>query len=285
MAKGYRTITSTRLLVLAVILAGILVLNGDKILNGIQEQADSAMNQTMAALANPTDVAINGNKAVTYYTNEGDKKSTPTFSDRYIPDELLASTPEEARYILYITRSAYIVGQYGTTGGFATQQSVKAEVLDRTTNTIVSYKIFYGSAPASSSRGGIGRSGGEASAREIRDWIRTTLTAINSRPVDTSGQTGITVHARVPEGWEQPGCWAWSSETGEDVFAAWPGEEMGITGNWYTIDLPGWVNYVIINANDGTAQTADLSVEKGRDLWLLVYGPDDVGVFYEEPAE
>lgn len=95
----------------------------------------------------------------------------------------------------------------------------------------------------------------------------------------------VTVHARVPAGWERPGCWAWSSQTGEDVFAAWPGREMGITGNWYTIELPAWVDYVIINANDGTVQTGDIWVEQGRDVWFLVYGSEDVEMSYMEPTE
>lgn len=94
----------------------------------------------------------------------------------------------------------------------------------------------------------------------------------------------ITVHALVPEDWSNPGCWAWK-DGGEDAFAAWPGEAMARGVDWYTLQVPGWVNSVIINANDGTVQTADLAVEPGVDIWVHVVNADYAFVHYEEPAQ
>ena len=55
-------------------------------------------------------------------------------------------------------------------------------------------------------------------------------------------------------------------------------------GDWYTIQVPGWINSVIINGNEGTVQTTDLSVETGKDVWIVVTGPENAAVSYEAPA-
>ena len=53
---------------------------------------------------------------------------------------------------------------------------------------------------------------------------------------------------------------------------------------WYSIEVPGWINSIIINANEGTIQTSDLSVEVGKDVWIVVTDPENAVVSYEEPA-
>ena len=93
----------------------------------------------------------------------------------------------------------------------------------------------------------------------------------------------ITVHAQVPADWSAPNCWAWSAPDGTNAFSAWPGDALTQDGNWYTIEVPGWINSVIINGNEGTVQTADLSVEAGKDIWVVVADPENAAVSYEEP--
>lgn len=39
---------------------------------------------------------------------------------------------------------------------------------------------------------------------------------------------------------------------------------------WFTAKAPTWVNSVIVNGNEGTVQTADISIE-GKELWITVY--------------
>lgn len=95
----------------------------------------------------------------------------------------------------------------------------------------------------------------------------------------------ITVHAKVPADWAAPSCWAWSAPDGTNAFATWPGEAMTQNGDWYEITVPGWINSVIINANEGSVQTTDLSVETGKDLWIVVTDPETVTVTYEEPED
>lgn len=94
----------------------------------------------------------------------------------------------------------------------------------------------------------------------------------------------ITVHAQVPADWSAPSCWAWSAPDGTNAFNAWPGEALTQEVDWYTIEVPGWINSVIINANEGSVQTTDLSVEAGKDIWVVVTDPENAAVYYEEPV-
>ncbi len=94
----------------------------------------------------------------------------------------------------------------------------------------------------------------------------------------------ITVHTQVPADWADPCCWAWSAPDGTNAFTAWPGEAFAKDGDWYTIEVPGWINSVIINANEGGIQTTDLSVDAGKDVWVVVTDPENAIVSYEEPA-
>ena len=93
----------------------------------------------------------------------------------------------------------------------------------------------------------------------------------------------VTVHVQVPADWAEPCCWAWSAPDGTNAFAAWPGEALVQEGDWYTIQVPGWINSVIINANGGTVQTTDLSVETGKELWIAVENAETAQVAYEAP--
>ncbi len=94
----------------------------------------------------------------------------------------------------------------------------------------------------------------------------------------------VTIHAQVPADWAGPCCWAWSAPDGTNAFTAWPGEPMAEEDGWYAIQAPGWINSVIINGNEGSVQTADLSVEPGSELWIVVTDPENAEVFYEAPA-
>ncbi|MDE5932945.1 MAG: hypothetical protein K2H40_10765, partial [Lachnospiraceae bacterium] len=45
------------------------------------------------------------------------------------------------------------------------------------------------------------------------------------------------------------------------------------------------INSVIVNGNEGGVQTTDISVETGKDIWLVVTGAETYEVFYEKPAD
>lgn len=99
-----------------------------------------------------------------------------------------------------------------------------------------------------------------------------------------SAEDMITVHAKAPSDWLLPCLWAWSAPDGTNVFANWPGEELVLDGDWYVMDVPNWVNSVIVNGNLGAVQTTDISVDAGKDIWVVVKSADEYELFYEEPA-
>lgn len=94
----------------------------------------------------------------------------------------------------------------------------------------------------------------------------------------------ITVHAYVPLEWKTVNLWAWLDPDGTNAFDTWPGKAMTEADGWYALEAPGWINSVIINANEGGVQTTDLSVESGKDVWVVVTDAENASVSYEQPA-
>lgn len=93
----------------------------------------------------------------------------------------------------------------------------------------------------------------------------------------------VTVHVKAPADWENPNLWAWSAPDGTNVFASWPGEAFEEQDGWLVKEIPGWVNSIIVNGNDGSVQTSDISIDTEKDVWVVVAGPEDYEVTYEEP--
>ena len=101
---------------------------------------------------------------------------------------------------------------------------------------------------------------------------------------DKAAVEDITVHVQAPADWAEPHLWAWSAPDGTNVFSTWPGEalEEGENG-WLTKTIPGWVNSIIVNGNEGSVQTSDISIETGKDVWLQVQDAENFTLSYEEP--
>lgn len=95
----------------------------------------------------------------------------------------------------------------------------------------------------------------------------------------------VTVHVKAPSDWSAPCLWAWSAPDGTNVFSTWPGEALEESDGWLVKEVPGWVNSIIINANEGGVQTTDLSVETEKDIWVVVTDAENAEVFYEEPQD
>lgn len=101
---------------------------------------------------------------------------------------------------------------------------------------------------------------------------------------DKEEVANVTVHVMAPADWATPCLWAWSAPDGTNVYTTWPGEPLEeVENGWLTKEIPGWVNSVIVNGNEGSVQTSDISVEAGKELWLVVNGPEEYEVSYEEP--
>lgn len=94
----------------------------------------------------------------------------------------------------------------------------------------------------------------------------------------------IKVSVKVPSDWLLPCLWAWSAPDGTNLFANWPGQELTQEGDWYTYEIPAWVNSIIVNGNLGSVQTGDISIES-MDIWVEVEDADTYYLYYEEPAK
>jgi len=92
----------------------------------------------------------------------------------------------------------------------------------------------------------------------------------------------IIVYVQAPEDWNFPCLWAWSKD-GQNAFENWPGNQMIKDDNnpgWYYIYVPGFVDSVIVNANDGSIQTSDYAVE-GKNAWITISSPETVKVSFD----
>lgn len=96
-----------------------------------------------------------------------------------------------------------------------------------------------------------------------------TITPANGEDDATGTTDTVTVHAQVPADWTDVAVYVWDPNGTYDV--AWPGAVMtkGSDG-WYTAEIPAWAANVIINNNGNGAQTQDMSVTTGHDLWIVV---------------
>jgi len=101
-----------------------------------------------------------------------------------------------------------------------------------------------------------------------------------------AAEENIIIYVEVPEEWNEPSLWAWS-EDGTNAYDAWPGEKLiedTTNEGWYYQYVPSWVSSVIVNANEGTVQTAELKTES-KDSWVVVSGPEDATVSHDQMTE
>ena len=93
------------------------------------------------------------------------------------------------------------------------------------------------------------------------------------------------VYAQVDASWENPCILAGEYPSGKNAFASWPGRAMKANENgWYAAKVPAWCNCVIINANDGAVQTADIKDLDPADLWITVGADAALDVPYDDPT-
>lgn len=96
---------------------------------------------------------------------------------------------------------------------------------------------------------------------------------------------GVVVHAQVPADWTEAYVYSWIKD-GQGP--AWPGSAMTQDGDWW-IGSADVANNQLIISNNGTPQTVDLTVEAGKEVWVIVTEAGDDGkffadVYHEDPA-
>lgn len=237
---------------------------------------------SMSALSDPDSIPVSGSKIVTYLDNKLDRDTTPLFSTEYVPEDWQTDIPEVVRYILYCEKYGEYAGTYSNGGGVGEIILVDIQIYDRMSGQIIAAREFRGGNPPHQVKTDGIHYGSEPDKAAIESWILSSIHNSTAAEAPAAEVTEVTVYAQVPDGWNGPGCWVWSSE-GVDAFDAWPGKPMTLQGGWYTITVPAWIDYVIINANNGATQTADLPVEAGRDVWVMVNEYSEAQVFYENP--
>lgn len=95
----------------------------------------------------------------------------------------------------------------------------------------------------------------------------------------------FTAYIDVPEDWSAPKIWVWSHPDGTNLYPNWPGEEIAYNSEsgYYEVQLPTWVNRIIINnglTNDEAAQTVDGEIsDTTKDYIITVGDPDSEGKF------
>lgn len=108
------------------------------------------------------------------------------------------------------------------------------------------------------------------------------------KPTETpdapAAEGNVLVHAYVPEG-TSPSFWAWQGSTQKNAFEAWPGNPMTKSGDWYTIEVPNWCDGMIVNNGSDEKKTQDITVEAGKEVWIVVNPYDWMSsvAYYEEP--
>ena len=107
-----------------------------------------------------------------------------------------------------------------------------------------------------------------------------TIDALAAQPEQ---KESITIRAWGPIEWYDINVWAWK-DGGEDVFEEWPGEamELDLTEYWFKLTVPGWVDRLIFNTDDGAIQSEEVTIEPGKDLWVLIMDDLSVEVYYED---
>ena len=96
----------------------------------------------------------------------------------------------------------------------------------------------------------------------------------------------VTIRLSPPIDWMESDTylWAWK-DGGEDAFAEFPGERMEWEEDylWCACTVPGWVDQLSLSAKDSDNQTKDLTIEPGKDLWIILFDDMTADLFYEDP--
>ena len=125
---------------------------------------------------------------------------------------------------------------------------------------------------------------GEGDGRVTTDEAQTTgifppFAATAPVPAAAEGMVeveAVVVYAQIPEGWENPSFWGWGGSWSSFYEGEWPGPVMSPDSDnpgWYYIFLPANVTGIIVNANEGEAQTSDISFE-GSPIWIVIHDYD-----------
>lgn len=105
----------------------------------------------------------------------------------------------------------------------------------------------------------------------------------SSSELSAPANDSVTVYVFTPVDWSDVYVWAWK-DGGQDAFPAWPGIQAthNPQAECVSASVPAWIDRLVISTQGGSVQTADLTVEAGKDVWLAVT-EEEVYIYYENP--
>lgn len=172
------------------IAAVILVLALPGALGAVITAKNAAYHKTMSPLSGSAEIAVTGEKITALET----ESYRSTYSGYGIPENLLARTPEEARYILRCKHSEEITGYYSENDLFtagapkAIRRSVSVELYDRSCDTVIAETTFTGGEPPRSTSSDKDQYGSAPSEESIRYWVADAYSGVTMQ-TDDSEQT------------------------------------------------------------------------------------------------
>lgn len=139
------------------------------------EAAEQAYDEAMQILGTDGYVCPEtADKAVSVTHTEADEQQIPIYNTEYIPEDLLAETPEEVRWLVQYTCELNVVGWYMIYGD-AYQPEMVLEIIDLTDGSTVAENSFLGSEPPASVSSVEEAVGADPDPAQITAWITEVL--------------------------------------------------------------------------------------------------------------
>lgn len=134
---------------------------------GQARQAADDYHEAMTALDGGHGPEVTGNKVVSFNQNEN------RYSTKYIPENLQAETPSDARYILRCTDGEEQYGIYENSFVVGFRRTCAAEIYDRETGEVLASQLFYGGTPPHQIDEDVTKAqyGSEPDEAEILAWV------------------------------------------------------------------------------------------------------------------
>lgn len=127
---------------------------------------------------------ITANNAVAYISYSGyaaqEEHQDPAYSKQYIPQDMVAESPEEVAYIVWITHDAAEDGAYGLagmqSGGIkAYRRCVKVTIESRISGEIITEFEFLGGDPPKHMQSGESPCGSYPDEAAVTSWVRAAI--------------------------------------------------------------------------------------------------------------
>lgn len=154
-----------------------------------EEQATKYNDEMSAVLENEYRETVTGNLAVSLEIKEDTSlfiegetveyrpTTSKTYTTKYVPDNLIATSPDEVRYIIRCTHSEEYVGTYklDTLKLDAYQRTIFVEIVDSVSQKVLETKLFYGDMPSETITNINNTTGPYPNEDIIKEWVYSVI--------------------------------------------------------------------------------------------------------------